>query len=271
MIFLGCAWCHDTTLQLMDTMPDRAAMDQHSTGRAERAGRSRHREVLRAQDRAAMACGSASGGGSRDDRFRFARDWRRRFATKVREELDWVADVLVHVEPHLMRDNFGQPAWKIVKSRGCWPKPADLMEIAGEDGFRIRSYRNAASAIEGYPERIEDILSQPRAQGHRYSRGSAKASRRRWRKSASADRSRNAMRCSQQLSAHAARAAADPGTRAEGHRAAVSNTTKSRPSMTWSAFARNRSCASCRAWGRSSKRKCCGPSRSTASARAGSC
>jgi DNA polymerase (family X) len=28
---------------------------------------------------------------------------------------------------------------------------ADLMEIAGEDGFRIRSYRNAASAIEGYP------------------------------------------------------------------------------------------------------------------------
>jgi DNA polymerase (family 10) len=35
---------------------------------------------------------------------------------------------------------------------------ADLMEIAGEDGFRIRSYRNAAVAIEGYPERIEDIL-----------------------------------------------------------------------------------------------------------------
>jgi DNA polymerase (family 10) len=36
---------------------------------------------------------------------------------------------------------------------------ADLMEIGGEDGFRIRSYRNAASAIEGYPQRIEDILS----------------------------------------------------------------------------------------------------------------
>ncbi|MBI3679332.1 MAG: DNA polymerase/3'-5' exonuclease PolX [Acidobacteria bacterium] len=35
---------------------------------------------------------------------------------------------------------------------------ADLMEIAGEDPFRIRSYRNGASAIEGYPERIEDIL-----------------------------------------------------------------------------------------------------------------
>jgi len=38
---------------------------------------------------------------------------------------------------------------------------ADLMEIAGEDSFRIRSYRNGASAIEGYPERIEDILRNP--------------------------------------------------------------------------------------------------------------
>jgi DNA polymerase (family 10) len=38
---------------------------------------------------------------------------------------------------------------------------ADLMEIAGEDSFRIRSYRNGASAIEGYPERIEDILRDP--------------------------------------------------------------------------------------------------------------
>jgi DNA polymerase (family 10) len=35
---------------------------------------------------------------------------------------------------------------------------ADLMEIADEDSFRIRSYRNGASVIEGYPERIEDIL-----------------------------------------------------------------------------------------------------------------
>src|SRR5690242_7123890 len=38
---------------------------------------------------------------------------------------------------------------------------ADLMEIAAEDGFRIRSYRNGASAIEGYPERIIDILANP--------------------------------------------------------------------------------------------------------------
>jgi DNA polymerase (family X) len=35
---------------------------------------------------------------------------------------------------------------------------ADLMEIAAEDPFRIRSYRNGATALEGYPERIEDLL-----------------------------------------------------------------------------------------------------------------
>ncbi|MEZ5351283.1 MAG: DNA polymerase/3'-5' exonuclease PolX [Bryobacteraceae bacterium] len=38
---------------------------------------------------------------------------------------------------------------------------ADLMEIAGEDGFRVRSYRNAASALESYPERAADIARDP--------------------------------------------------------------------------------------------------------------
>ena len=37
------------------------------------------------------------------------------------------------------------------------------MEIAGDDGFRIRSYRNGASTIEGYMERIADILANPQA------------------------------------------------------------------------------------------------------------
>jgi DNA polymerase (family 10) len=35
------------------------------------------------------------------------------------------------------------------------------MEIAGEDGFRIRSYRNAASVIDGYPEPIAAIIRDP--------------------------------------------------------------------------------------------------------------
>jgi DNA polymerase (family 10) len=38
---------------------------------------------------------------------------------------------------------------------------ADLMEVAGEDGFRIRSYRNGAAAILGYPERIQDVICHP--------------------------------------------------------------------------------------------------------------
>ena len=38
---------------------------------------------------------------------------------------------------------------------------ADLMEVAGEDSFRIRSYRNAAGVIEGHPESIASILKNP--------------------------------------------------------------------------------------------------------------
>jgi DNA polymerase (family 10) len=45
-------------------------------------------------------------------------------------------------------------------ARVLW-ETADLMEIAGEDSFRIRSYRNGATAVEGYPERIADILRDP--------------------------------------------------------------------------------------------------------------
>jgi DNA polymerase (family X) len=45
-------------------------------------------------------------------------------------------------------------------ARLLW-ETADLMEIAAEDGFRIRSYRNGATAVEGFPERIMDILRDP--------------------------------------------------------------------------------------------------------------
>jgi DNA polymerase (family 10) len=45
-------------------------------------------------------------------------------------------------------------------ARILW-ETADLMEIAGEDSFRIRSYRNGATAIEGHPERVADILKNP--------------------------------------------------------------------------------------------------------------
>ncbi len=37
----------------------------------------------------------------------------------------------------------------------------DLLEIAGEDGFRIRSYRNAAQSVETWTERIADVVAEP--------------------------------------------------------------------------------------------------------------
>jgi DNA polymerase (family 10) len=39
---------------------------------------------------------------------------------------------------------------------------ADLLEIDGQDSFRIRSYRNAAQAIENLPERVADLISEPK-------------------------------------------------------------------------------------------------------------
>ena len=44
---------------------------------------------------------------------------------------------------------------------GLLHETADLMEVAGEDGFRIRSYRNAAAVIASYPERIADVVCNP--------------------------------------------------------------------------------------------------------------
>jgi DNA polymerase (family 10) len=39
---------------------------------------------------------------------------------------------------------------------------ADLMEINGDDPFRIRSYRNAAEAIESLGQSIEDLICEPK-------------------------------------------------------------------------------------------------------------
>jgi DNA polymerase (family 10) len=39
---------------------------------------------------------------------------------------------------------------------------ADLLEIDGQDSFRIRSYRNAAQAIENHAESIKEIIGDPK-------------------------------------------------------------------------------------------------------------
>ncbi len=39
---------------------------------------------------------------------------------------------------------------------------ADLLEIDGQDSFRIRSYRNAAQAIENHSQQIKEIIADPK-------------------------------------------------------------------------------------------------------------
>src|SRR6476661_5744 len=45
---------------------------------------------------------------------------------------------------------------------GILYETADLLEIDGQDSFRIRSYRNAAEAIEAQTQQIADIINEPK-------------------------------------------------------------------------------------------------------------
>src|SRR3989454_10398698 len=45
---------------------------------------------------------------------------------------------------------------------GVLYETADLLEIDGQDSFRIRSYRNAAQAIEALPQQIADLIAEPK-------------------------------------------------------------------------------------------------------------
>ncbi|MCU1299692.1 MAG: polymerase family protein [Acidobacteriaceae bacterium] len=45
---------------------------------------------------------------------------------------------------------------------GIFYETADLLEIDGQDSFRIRSYRNAAEAVEASPQQISDLISDPK-------------------------------------------------------------------------------------------------------------
>lgn len=45
---------------------------------------------------------------------------------------------------------------------GILYETADLLEIDGQDSFRIRSYRNAAQAIEQLPQQIAELINQPK-------------------------------------------------------------------------------------------------------------
>ncbi len=45
---------------------------------------------------------------------------------------------------------------------GILYETADLLEVDGQDSFRIRSYRNAAEAIEALPQQITDLMEDPK-------------------------------------------------------------------------------------------------------------
>jgi DNA polymerase (family 10) len=45
---------------------------------------------------------------------------------------------------------------------GLLYETADLLEIDGQDSFRVRSYRNAAEAIEALPQQVADLIAEPR-------------------------------------------------------------------------------------------------------------
>jgi cation diffusion facilitator family transporter len=101
VIFLGIHVVRDTTLQLMDTMPDPAAMDQIRQVAvsvpgalgiekcyARKTGLKWHVDLHLEVDPAMSVYES--------------HEIAAQVRVRIREQLDWVADVLVHVEPHLM-------------------------------------------------------------------------------------------------------------------------------------------------------------------------
>ena len=45
---------------------------------------------------------------------------------------------------------------------GILYETGDLLEIDGQDSFRIRSYRNAAQAIESLPQQIAELINEPK-------------------------------------------------------------------------------------------------------------
>jgi DNA polymerase (family 10) len=45
---------------------------------------------------------------------------------------------------------------------GLLYETADLLEIDGQDAFRVRSYRNAAEAIEALPQQVANLIQEPK-------------------------------------------------------------------------------------------------------------
>jgi len=111
VIFLGIRIVRDTTLQLMDTMPDPAAMDRIRQVAlsvpgalgiekcfARKTGLKWHVD-LHLEVEPSMSVYDSH-------------ELATRVRDRVREKLDWVADVLVHVEPHMFAAASNRPHGK---------------------------------------------------------------------------------------------------------------------------------------------------------------
>ena len=147
---------------------------------------------------------------------------------------------------------------------------ADLMEIAAEDGFRIRSYRNAASAIESYPESVASMACDPERKVTDIP-GVGKGIAGVLKELVRARFLRKARSVAGEISCVRVGASKNSRTRPQGHCSDLFSISVSRPSTNWSACAASRSCAIFREWARSWKKKFCAPSRNTGRAPAAIC
>jgi cation diffusion facilitator family transporter len=111
VVFLGIRVVHDTVVQLMDTMPDPEAMDRIRLAGlsvpgvlgiekcfARKTGLKWHVDLHLEVDPAMSVYDS--------------HEIATQVKEKIRSEIDWVADVLVHVEPHMLATISNRPNGK---------------------------------------------------------------------------------------------------------------------------------------------------------------
>lgn len=116
VIFMGLRVARDTTLQLMDTMPDESQMEQIRAAAmrvpgalgvekcfARKTGLRYHVDLHLEVDPAMTVLAS--------------HELATAVRFKIREELDWVADVLVHVEPYLPNPVFARTLQELSAQR----------------------------------------------------------------------------------------------------------------------------------------------------------
>ena len=168
VIFVGLRVARETVLQLTDTMPDAKQMIEIRWA-ALRVPGARGVEKCFARKTGLRYHVDLHLEVDPELTVRESHDIATAVRVAVKTEVPWVEDVLVHVGPS--RVTLKMPARRerrgkseLMENRAIarmLAETADLMEIAGEDSFRIRSYRTAAEAVQSYPEQLSSILKDP--------------------------------------------------------------------------------------------------------------